>query len=45
MKFDLFCFGWFNLYQDPFFEEIVNLATEFLYFAWAMCYTKNGDCG
>jgi hypothetical protein len=23
----------------------MNLATELLYFAWAMCYAKNGDWG
>jgi hypothetical protein len=44
LKFDL-RFGRFNLYQDPFFEEIMNLATELLYFAWAMCYIQNGDWG
>jgi hypothetical protein len=44
-KFDLLHFGWFNLHQDPFFKEIVTLATEFLYIAWAMCYTQNGDWG
>ena len=44
-KFDLLHFGWFNLHQDPFFEEIVTLATEFLYIAWAMCYMQNGDWG
>ena len=38
-------FGRFNLYQDPFFEEIMNLAMELLYFAWVMCYAQNGDWG
>ena len=42
-KFDLLHFGWFNLHQDLFFEEIKTLATEFLYIAWAMCYMKNAD--
>ena len=45
VKFDLLCFGQFNLYQDPFFEGIVNLATELLYLAWNMCYIQNGDWG
>ena len=45
VKFDLLRFGWFNLYQDPFFEEIVNLATELLYLAQDMCYIQNGDWG
>jgi len=36
-------FGLFDLYQDPFFEEIMNLTTELLYFAWAMCYSQNGN--
>ena len=45
LKFDPLHFGRFNLYQDPFFEEIMNLATELLYFAWAMCYAQNGDWG
>jgi hypothetical protein len=45
LKFDPLCFGQFNLYQDPFFKEIMNLATELLYFAWAMCYAQNGDWG
>ena len=45
LKFDLLWFRWFNLYQDPFFEEIMNLATELLYLAWAMCYTQNHDWG
>src|ERR1700736_5174368 len=43
MKFDLLHFGWFNLYQDLFFEGIVNLASELLYLAWDMCYIQNGD--
>ena len=45
MKFDLLRFGWFNLYQDPFFERIVNLAMELLYLAQDMCYIQNGDWG
>jgi hypothetical protein len=45
LKFDLLHFGWFDLYWDPFFEEIMNLAIELLYFAWAMCYAQNGDWG
>jgi hypothetical protein len=43
LKFDLSRFGQFNLYQDPFFEEIMNLVTELLNLAWAMCHTQNGD--
>jgi len=45
LKFDPLRFGRFNLYQDPFFEEIMNLATELLYLAWAMCYAQNGNWG
>ena len=45
LKFDPLHFGWFDLYQDPFFEEIMNLATELLYLAWAMCYAQNGNWG
>ena len=45
LKFDLLRFRRFNLYQDPFFEEIMNLAIELLYLAWAMCYTQNRDWG
>jgi len=45
LKFDPLRFGRFDLYQDPFFKEIVNLATGLLYFAWAMCYAQNGDWG
>ena len=33
LKFDLLCFGWFNLYWDLFFEEIMNLATKLLHLA------------
>ena len=40
LKFDLLHFGWFNLYQDPFFEEIMNLATELLHLAWACAISK-----
>ena len=45
VKLDLLRFGWFNLYQDPFFEGIVNLATELLYLVQDMCYIQNGDRG
>ena len=45
VKFDLSCFGWFNLYQDLFFEEIMNLVTELLYLAQDICYIQNGDWG
>ena len=45
VKFDLLCFGQFNLYQDPFFEGIMKLSTELLYLAWDMCYIQNGDWG
>jgi len=43
LKFDPLRFGRFDLYRDPFFKEIMNLATGLLYFAWAMCYAQNGD--
>ena len=45
MKFDLSCFGWFNLYQDLCFEGIMNLATELLYLTQDIYYIQNGDWG
>ena len=45
VKFDLLRFRCFNLYQDLFFEGIMNLATELLYLAQDMCYIQNGDWG
>jgi hypothetical protein len=40
MKFDPLSFGWFNLYLDPFFEEIMNLNTKMPIFSSSTCYTK-----
>ena len=43
VKFDLLQLKWFNLYQDLFFEGIMNLATDLLYLRWDMCHIQNGD--
>jgi hypothetical protein len=40
MKFDPLGFGWFNLYLDPFFEEIMNLNTKCLFFPVAPAIPK-----
>ena len=42
-KFDLLQFGWFNLYLDPFFKEILNLKMEISDPACSICNTQNND--
>ncbi len=42
-KFDLLRFGWFNLYLDPFFKEILNLKMEISDLACSICNTQNSD--
>ena len=44
-QFDLLRFGWFNLYLDPFFKEILNLKTEISDLACSICNTQNSDWG
>ena len=44
-KFDWLCFGWFNLYLNPFFKGIMNLAMKILGCACGTCYIQNGDGG
>jgi hypothetical protein len=45
MKFYPLYFGWFNLYLDLFFEEIMSLNTEMPILASSTCYTQNGNWG
>jgi len=42
-KFDLLQIGRFNMFLDPFFERVMNLATKMLDCACGMCYTQNSD--
>jgi hypothetical protein len=44
-KFNLLQIGWFNMFLDPFFEEIVNLAMKILDCACGTCYTQNSVWG
>ena len=41
--FDLLRFGWFNLYLDPFFKEILSLKMEISDLACSICNTQNSD--